>query len=42
LAGLNLGKACIRYRRPEQVDWNVVSSLLADLCDSPDENRYKG
>jgi uncharacterized protein YdhG (YjbR/CyaY superfamily) len=41
LKGLNLGKACIRYRRPETVDWNVVRSLLADLRDSPDENRYK-
>jgi uncharacterized protein YdhG (YjbR/CyaY superfamily) len=41
LSGLNLGKACIRYRRPEEVDWNTVSRLLADLRDSPDENRYK-
>jgi uncharacterized protein YdhG (YjbR/CyaY superfamily) len=30
LAGLSLGKGCIRYRRPEQIDWTVVSSLLAD------------
>jgi len=42
LAGLNLGKACIRYRRPEQVIWNIVSRLLADLRDSADENRYEG
>jgi uncharacterized protein YdhG (YjbR/CyaY superfamily) len=42
LAGLNLGKAVIRYHRPEQVDWNVLSSLLADLHDSPSENRYQG
>ena len=42
LAGLDLGKACIRYRRPEQIDWNVFGSLLADLRASPEENRYKG
>jgi uncharacterized protein YdhG (YjbR/CyaY superfamily) len=42
LAGLNLGKAVIRYRCPEQVDWNVVGSLLVDLRDSPSEDRYKG
>lgn len=30
LAGLSLGKGCIRYRRPQQVDWDVVSALLAD------------
>jgi uncharacterized protein YdhG (YjbR/CyaY superfamily) len=39
LAGLNLGKGCIRYRSPEQIDWEVVASLLessaagdADMC----------
>ena len=31
LAGLSLGKGCIRYRRPEQVDWDVVSALRANL-----------
>jgi uncharacterized protein YdhG (YjbR/CyaY superfamily) len=34
LAGLSLGKGCIRYRRPEQVDWKVVSALLAETCAS--------
>jgi hypothetical protein len=29
-SGLSLGKGCIRYRRPDQIDWSVVSSLLAD------------
>ena len=29
LAGLNLGKGCIRYRSPAQIDWNVVESLLS-------------
>ena len=34
LAGLSLGKGCIRYRRPDQVDWRVVESLLADTRDT--------
>jgi len=29
LAGLSLGKGCIRYRKPEEIDWNVVESLLS-------------
>jgi uncharacterized protein YdhG (YjbR/CyaY superfamily) len=33
-AGLSLGKGCIRYRRPDQIDWNVVVSLLRDTRDS--------
>ncbi len=37
LAGLNLGKGCIRYRRPDQVDWDVVSVLLADTRASTTE-----
>jgi uncharacterized protein YdhG (YjbR/CyaY superfamily) len=36
LAGLSLGKGCIRYRRPEQLDWAVVSSLLAETWRSTD------
>jgi uncharacterized protein YdhG (YjbR/CyaY superfamily) len=28
LAGLNVGKGCIRYRRPAQVDLAVVESML--------------
>ena len=28
LTGLDLGKGCIRYRRPDQVDWDVVVDLL--------------
>ena len=27
-AGLNLGKGCIRYRQPDQVDWDIVSGFL--------------
>jgi uncharacterized protein YdhG (YjbR/CyaY superfamily) len=30
LGGLSLGKGCIRYRHPDQVDWDIVSRLLAD------------
>jgi uncharacterized protein YdhG (YjbR/CyaY superfamily) len=29
LAGLDVGKGCIRYRRPEQIDADVVRSILA-------------
>jgi uncharacterized protein YdhG (YjbR/CyaY superfamily) len=36
LTGLSLGKGCIRYRQPNQVDWYMVSSLLADTCASTD------
>jgi uncharacterized protein YdhG (YjbR/CyaY superfamily) len=36
LSGLSLGKGCIRYRRPDQVDWAVVSLLLADTYASTD------
>jgi hypothetical protein len=36
LAGLSVGKGCIRYRRPDQINWDVVSSLLAATCSSPD------
>jgi uncharacterized protein YdhG (YjbR/CyaY superfamily) len=28
LTGLSVGKGCIRYRRPEQIDWDVVASVL--------------
>jgi hypothetical protein len=36
LAGLSLGKGCIRYRRPDQIDWDVVSSLLVATRNSAD------
>jgi uncharacterized protein YdhG (YjbR/CyaY superfamily) len=36
LGGLSLGKGCVRYRRPEQIDWAVVSRLLADTHASGD------
>lgn len=36
LVGLSLGKGCIRYARPHQIDWPVVSGLLADTRSSTD------
>jgi len=30
LAGIRVGKGCIRYRRPDQIDWHLVARLLAD------------
>jgi uncharacterized protein YdhG (YjbR/CyaY superfamily) len=36
LDGLSLGKGCIRYIRPAQIDWEVVSRLLSDTRDSSD------
>lgn len=32
LAGFDVGKGCIRYRRPEQVDLQVVRRMLADTA----------
>jgi uncharacterized protein YdhG (YjbR/CyaY superfamily) len=37
LRGLSLGKGCIRYRRPDQIDWDVVRALLADTSTSASE-----
>ncbi len=36
VAGQSLGKGCIRYRQPDQVDWTIVSRLLADTYTSTD------
>jgi uncharacterized protein YdhG (YjbR/CyaY superfamily) len=30
LKGLNLGKGCIRYSKPEKIDFEIVKSLLTD------------
>jgi uncharacterized protein YdhG (YjbR/CyaY superfamily) len=30
LRGLSLGKGCVRYRRPDQIDWAVVRTLLKE------------
>jgi uncharacterized protein YdhG (YjbR/CyaY superfamily) len=37
LAGISMGKGCVRYRRPEQIDWAVVTSLLAGTAASSAE-----
>jgi uncharacterized protein YdhG (YjbR/CyaY superfamily) len=36
LRGLTLGKGCIRFRRPEQIDWSVVAELLTATAISDD------
>ena len=37
LAGINLGKGCIRYTKPEKIDFDVVRHLLADTVTSDPE-----
>ncbi|WP_293900332.1 iron chaperone [Phenylobacterium sp.] len=32
LAGLDRGKSCIRFRKPEQIDLTLVEKLLADTA----------
>jgi len=34
LKGLSLGKGCIRYSKPEQIDFAIVEKLLADSVNS--------
>ena len=34
LVGLSVGKGCVRYARPDQIDWEVVASLLASTAQS--------
>jgi uncharacterized protein YdhG (YjbR/CyaY superfamily) len=29
LKGISVGKGCIRYSKPDQIDWDVVTSLLS-------------
>jgi uncharacterized protein YdhG (YjbR/CyaY superfamily) len=36
LAGLSVGKGCIRYTRPERIDFGVVESLLKGTVKSKD------
>jgi uncharacterized protein YdhG (YjbR/CyaY superfamily) len=35
LDGLSLGKGCVRFRRPDDVNWAVISALLAESYASP-------
>jgi uncharacterized protein YdhG (YjbR/CyaY superfamily) len=37
LAGLNLGKGCIRYTSPARIDFDVVERLLVDTAASDAE-----
>ncbi len=37
LAGLNMGKGCIRYSKPEKIDFKIVGELLADSRQSNSE-----
>jgi len=30
LQALNMGKGCVRFRRPDQVDWTVIDTLLRE------------
>lgn len=34
LADLSLGKGCIRYRRPQQINFTIVEQLLSDSFQS--------
>jgi uncharacterized protein YdhG (YjbR/CyaY superfamily) len=36
LAGLNVGKGCIRYSRADKIDFDVVRKLLVDTRESTD------
>ena len=37
LAGLDTGKGCIRFRRPDRIDFALVEKLLRDTIESPEE-----
>jgi uncharacterized protein YdhG (YjbR/CyaY superfamily) len=37
LAHLNLGKGCIRYRKPHQIDFDMVEQLLLESYQSDSE-----
>ncbi len=37
LAHLNLGKGCIRYRKPQQIDFDMVAKLLLGSYQSDSE-----
>jgi uncharacterized protein YdhG (YjbR/CyaY superfamily) len=34
LAGQDMGKSCLRFRRPEGIDWKVVEQLMAATRDA--------
>ena len=35
LAGLDAGKACIRFRKPETIDFDLLGKLLRDTAATP-------
>jgi uncharacterized protein YdhG (YjbR/CyaY superfamily) len=35
LAGIILGKGCIRYSRPAKIDFDLVQRMLEETCASP-------
>jgi uncharacterized protein YdhG (YjbR/CyaY superfamily) len=37
LTHLNLGKGCIRYRNPQQIDFEIVEQLLSESAKSDSE-----
>ena len=37
LQGIDMGKGCIRYRRPEQIDFDVVKKLLVGTREAAGE-----
>jgi uncharacterized protein YdhG (YjbR/CyaY superfamily) len=37
LAGLSVGKGCIRFPRPDKVDFTVITKLLRATRDSPEQ-----
>ena len=34
LKGASVGKGCIKYTKPEKLDWDVIAELLADTVNS--------
>jgi len=37
LKGINVGKGCIRYTKPEKIDFEIVKELLVDSSQSDDD-----
>jgi hypothetical protein len=37
LAGLSVGKGCIRYSKPEKMDFKVIESLLRATAETPED-----
>jgi Domain of unknown function (DU1801) len=37
LRGVSTGKGCIRFKRPDQIDWALVGNLLRETAKSNDQ-----